>query len=575
MRHKKRLPFLIAVILLLSTIFFIKEFSQKNIVQAGTVNLILLWDDTVSDAPTDWTCISSGASDPFYQKFIRGNSVYGATGGATTHTHSAPTISWGTGAAAGTTGSNTTRPPLVSHVHTTTISSGLSGTNLNLPAYRNLKVIRYNYGIPDTLPAGVIAIFDAAPPAGWTEQNGSGGSQNYEDGRYIRGYDTANVRGTGGSNTHTHNLVFNNSSTAAASSTNRSTSSGGVAPTSHYHTITSYTTSPAINNEPGYMTVKLAKLDSNGSIPNGMIGMFDGTPPSIVWTVNSGPTQAFYQRVFKPTGTYGTSSDTVTHSHPGQSKATGTPTGGTALNAGSGSTYTTTTHTHTLTFGLDSQNHEPPYMEAIFAKRVAATTTFTQKSYRFENIGGNFAGPKDDSFQDQTDAADTARTDVKIGERLYLRINIEASASTSAQFRLQFGSGGTLPVTWADVTSSSAISYADGLLGELGDLEELGQNVYYPKTNATTTLNFSQGYFVRNGNTTPLIAMDRFSEVAFALDTTNATANTHYWFRLYNVTTGAYLGTYTQDPNLTVVTTASDQKKFSKNSLDAAPVNGD
>jgi len=211
----------------------------------------------------------------------------------------------------------------------------------------------------------------------------------------------------------------------------------------------------------------------------------------------------------------------------------------------------------------------------IFTTSAQAAATFTQKSYRFENIRGDFAGPKDDSFQDQTDAADTARTDVKIGERLYLRINIEASASTSAQFKLQFGSGGTLPGTWADVTSSSAISYADGLLGELGDLEELGQDIYYPKTNGTTTLDFSQGYFVRNGNTTPLIDMNRFSEVAFALDTTNATANTHYWFRLYNVTTGAILDTYTQYPNLTVVSTTNDQKKFSKNSLDAAPVNGD
>ena len=204
---------------------------------------------------------------------------------------------------------------------------------------------------------------------------------------------------------------------------------------------------------------------------------------------------------------------------------------------------------------------------------------FDQKSYRFENIIGNFVGPIHDTFQDQTTLADTARTDVKIGERLFLRINVENSGGTgSKQFKIQFGAGATCSsVTYSDVGPSTAISYADGLTGEWGDLGVLGQTVYYPKTNASTTFSWSQGVFVKNSNLTSAtsIGNNQFSEFVFLLDTLNATAGTKYCFRLYNTTDSAVLNTYTSYPALTVVSSANDTQKFSKNISVTAPANTD
>lgn len=91
---------------------------------------VTMWTDT---PPAQWQNASAQASDPFFDKFIKGSATYGTTGGTETHTHSSVngiTSSAAVGtqnARTGATGANTT------HTHAVDVSS-FTTTN-HLPPY--------------------------------------------------------------------------------------------------------------------------------------------------------------------------------------------------------------------------------------------------------------------------------------------------------------------------------------------------------------------------------------------------------------------------------------------------------
>jgi len=417
-----------------------QEIRQWQIASDTVANLILLWDDAVLDAPAGWTCISCTAGQDFYQKFIRGNSAYGNPLGSTTHTHGSPTVTGGgyTALQAGGSSGGAVALPGTHSDHTSSVvAAGLQGTNL--PLYRYLKVIRYDNGIPSTLPAGVIAIFDDTQPLGWTAI--------YNDSRYIYGYNTANVGGTGGaaSNTHSHTLSLSSPSGATSTSTAgaKPGTLGYVAAASHTHTITNTgaTGNASPDNQPPYMTVILAKKDAAGAIPQNMIGMFDNTPPVANWTVNSGSGQAFYTRMFKPTGTYGASSDNSTHTHTGTTiVSNGDAATYQYKNAVTSAYYCLTTHTHTFTVGaLNSQSHLPPYRDAIFAKAGSTPTpNLTQIHYHWRNDYNNEA----DATSATSGTEDTSFDTFSASQNKRLRLEISnegGAASESVGFLLEYG----------------------------------------------------------------------------------------------------------------------------------------
>jgi len=430
-----------------------QEIRQWQIASDAVANMILLWDNAVSDAPTDWTCISCSGGQDFYQRFIRGNSSYGNPSGSTTHTHGSPTVSCGvyTQGQGGLGSGGKLNFPGTHSDHTSSVNAGLSGTNLNIPEYRYLKVIRYNYGIPTTLPAGVIAIFDGTRPGAWTDV--------YNDSKYIYGYDTANVGGTGGSNTHYHTLSLSSPSGATSGTSTSGSKSGTsnyVANLSHTHTITNTcnTGNASPDNQPPYMTVILAKKDSAGSIPSNMIAMFDNTPPAANWTVNSGSSQAFYNRFFKPTGTYGTSSGNSTHTHTGCAIVSNGDAANYRISA-TGVLYCISSHTHTFTIGsLDAQSHLPPYRDAIFAKASSSPTpNLEQIHYHWRN---------DDNDETLASSATSDNEDTTYDTFFYAnnkRIRIEISneggaAAENVQFRLEYGLKSTTCLaisSWVDV----------------------------------------------------------------------------------------------------------------------------
>ncbi|MBM2825615.1 MAG: hypothetical protein HW402_1279 [Dehalococcoidales bacterium] len=315
----------------------------------GGGNLILLWDG--GTAPTGWTVITT-----FNTRFPRGAATYSGIGGAASHTHTVTLVSSG-GPSANTSvsGSGTNR---ASGNHTHTLSSASTPSASNLPSYRDLKFIRYS-GVAAVIPAGAIAIFDTTPPAGWTRYSA-------QDNFFVRGAATTNV--TGGSNNHTHtvpNLAASTSYQAVSTTTPRTL----VATSAHTHTVATPTDS--VDNQSPFITVILAKADSDTTIPYGMIGMFDATPTG-GWSVLSGVGGPFESRFIVGGSSYGTTSGAVNHTHSNlTTPVANSSANGNASTSSANASAASHPHIHSVTLSFDSVSHLPPYRDVIFAKAVS------------------------------------------------------------------------------------------------------------------------------------------------------------------------------------------------------------
>ena len=319
-------------------------------------NLIVFTDSS----PASWTCISDGAAEAFYEKFPRGNSSYGGTGGTATHTHKLGLVSFSTGSEClhrALSGGGMTQ---CSHTHS--ISSSSCGSASNLPSFKNLKVINYTAGgIPSALPDKAIVMFDAAVPTGFTRYSA-------QDTYYIRGRaGTA----SGGSNTHTHSVSF---TTGLPSVAKKQSSDGPILGylSSSNHTHTGSGNSASVNHEPPKITVVLVQANSATSyLPWNMFGMFDSTP-SAPWEVESNPGDDFYQKFFQGSATPGTiTSPSTSHTHSNLTIATSAASDSLTMNCKDEQGLATTTHTHNVIYSFDSSSHLPPYRDVIVAKLIA------------------------------------------------------------------------------------------------------------------------------------------------------------------------------------------------------------
>lgn len=320
-------------------------------------HLILFWDgDTI---PSGWTCISASAGDPFYNRFPRGADTYGGQGGSATHSHSAGSISTGMAIppfpASPRWGDDV---PLFTHHHD--ISHSSMSAESNYPEYRSLKVISYNAGIPAGLPAGTIALFSGAPPAGWERYAA-------QDGRMVLGKATV---GTGGSNQHRHSNV--NIVLTSAKGDNKVSGmlypNFPVATMSHDHSIDDISYLSWEQNVPPYASVIMAKANADtATIPVGMLGLFAGPPPA-AWNIQSNPQGHFYQRFLQGSSTYGEVGGASSHTHQDSS-------GQTKLNTPIPKTvcvvpvylFSMVTHRHSYTVKWTQANNIPPYTDVIIA----------------------------------------------------------------------------------------------------------------------------------------------------------------------------------------------------------------
>jgi PGF-pre-PGF domain-containing protein len=314
-------------------------------------NLILFWDQAT--IPTGWVCISDDSGEPFYNRFPRGSSTYGTTGGSTTHTHA---VTFSVSTVASSTIGNGTTAGTTTHTHS--IASYTVSENSHVPPYRTLMVIKYAGG-PQLIPENAIAIFDTTPPDGWTII-----TDFYEN--YIMGAPTAGV--IGGSPTHAHTVSFTTGPASATTANNAGTAGTTVCSGSHTHTGSGI--SLENTNDPPYITVILARANSSMPIPPGMIAMFDATPNSAWWSLLSGPGGPFENRFLRGSTTYGTIGGRTTDNHPTLSITTSTYSADLAKKAGAANAAGVGSHSHTVTVDFVENTILPPYVDVIFAKCI-------------------------------------------------------------------------------------------------------------------------------------------------------------------------------------------------------------
>lgn len=343
--------------------------------------MFLFWPSdatcTTPAVPTGWTAVSDNVGEAFYQSFPRGAANYAAPTGSNTHTHTVtittPSMSSSTIRKSGTglTGSSAT--------HAMTVNSANVDNQNNVPVFGDLCVIRFNNGIPNgdsAIPDGAVAIFDAAPPAGWSDY-----SSTFRSGsdRFIRGGTNA----TGGNNTHGgvgHAVTNIQLTTPDTTTTGVGGSNKSYAPTTHTHTVANQT-SDFPDTQPPYRNIYLGQKSGTGNIPNGMLAMFQDIDVSVGhsvagWTRVSDATQAFNNEFLKVTGTYGGTGGNATHTHTINTTS--------AAYTAPGSTATTGTlgpisdHVHNVTIALSGADKNlPVHTDVVIAKKQTAFTSLT------------------------------------------------------------------------------------------------------------------------------------------------------------------------------------------------------
>lgn len=367
------------------------EIKQAKAVDASDY-MYLYWTNCASP-PSGWTVVSDGAGEAFYDTtdgglFPRGNSSYARyAGGASTHTHSSTVATTGSPTGTATRKANGSTQDSTTHSHTGTASVDSKST---LPAYKDICVIKYDNGIPNgdaAIPQNAVAVFDAAPPAGWSDYSGTFGTN------FVRGNSTAG--GTGGSNTHAGagHTVSSITLDATGSGTVALNGTGGTAsPPTHTHTVNNQTSNTP-DTQPPYIEVYLGqKSTAAGPIPNGMIAMFDDTDSSVGfavagWTRLSDSGGDFYQRFIKVTGAYGSPSGAAQHTHTLINAASNA--GGGTSTTGTTAQTNITSHTHStdITLADGTNTNLPPYTDVVFAKKQTAITALTTDKADYPTLG--------------------------------------------------------------------------------------------------------------------------------------------------------------------------------------------
>lgn len=404
----------------------------------GSGHMLLMYDG--ASVPSGWTCVSCNPSDDFYQRFFRGAATYGSTGGNAAHTHTTNNSLANT---ASLTIEDQAGSGLSTGAHTHTISPIIDSPSL-LPTYRQLKIIRADLsGVPTTIPSGVIALYDNTVPSGWTQYSA-------QDGNYIRGENT--VGSTGGNLTHSHSITGTTSSGNGTTSA-RTVASIPAAIDNHTHTINGST--PGFSHEPLFRQTILGQANSDTTLPQNIITLWDGPPPGS-WTDMSSSGQPFYQNFIKPTSTYGTTGGSSTHTHADLNILSSVPSS--TSNYRTGTINADGSHAHTVSISsFSTENNLPPYIDVIIAKMGALNTApdnptnldqIRTSDISSISIGGWTNGGQ---VRFEADATDTDNPDT-------LQLCIEVELTSTAFDGVDTACGTGFSYTGSAVTVSANIS---------------------------------------------------------------------------------------------------------------------
>ena len=493
---RRRIKWAAVIILAINIVAWpiaMKFMSDTASTQAATGDVILLWDTANGSVPSGWTCISCSSGQAFYGVFPRGASTYGAsTAGADTHTGHTVAYSSATTAANSTPrGSTGTAAVQASHTHTW--GSPTLGSGDVRPPFQNLNFIYANN--PTTIPANTIAIFDATVPSGWTRYSAL-------DNEYLRGYSD---NASGGAATHSHTTTAITSSAGSIGMTDSGSGRTG-ATMAGTHTIAA-TSLTANNNAPQYLNVIFGYNSSGGNlaIPDGMIAMFNATPPAGWDTLSdASPWQnSFLVGNSSYGGTGGSNAD---HNHGGSWG----PTSGTSATTNYGSTGTligAASHTHTVTYSVSSVSSLPVYRDVIFAKAptytITASTSGTQISSAYASTSNNYIGGE---FTFVRDGSSANVTQIVIRETGTINANNDLSnvdlyyeAAGTCNYdgtETLFGTAASFVSDSATVTGTMAVGTSQVCVYavlDIGSGASVGQTIELQITNPSTDVTVSSG----------------------------------------------------------------------------------
>lgn len=537
----------------------------------ATVHMMLFWDGGGS-APAGWSYVS-GADG----KMLRGDSPanYGGTGGQNGHTHNIASVTYGPpSATVNNAGGGGFGASADTHTHSSVPSASVSSSaNGNIPAYRNLRLIRFNSGIPNIIPQNAIALFDSSPGipgSGWTRVSA-------QDNRIVRIDTTAG--GTGGSDNHTHGVTFSGSLGSATPDIRRSClilfCNNDSASAAHTHTVPTSSTSDAASNIPPYVQVLLAKANSNTpTLSVGITAMFDGEPGG-GWVVRSdtgGPYNkhflrggASYIEPSNPSNLCEPGFGCIGHTHTGGSVTSGPAVGTITRDAiALGVTLAAEAHTHLVTPNfrpytsdpLYTGNNEyflPPYFNIVIAEKV----NFILDGYRwYEDTNNEVVSssnewsvlnvPESNPILTIPAAYNPPVPGTELRLRVRVIVNNNSLAAHQMQFKLQYKEGTDGNCTtdvWTDVDASggggvwryASSSVPDGTPLSTSVLSSTVRQLYVRSSSAGTNPN--------------VVNPGESMEWDFHIENNGAPGATQFSFRLVE-DTGILLSQYTYCPTL-------------------------
>jgi hypothetical protein len=181
-----------------------------------------------------------------------------------------------------------------------------------------------------------------------------------------------------------------------------------------------------------------------------------------------------------------------------------------------------------------------------------------QRAYIFQNDDG-----ADVNSNSTTSEINSTSTEVKKGQRIIVRFQIDNTGSGAlnyGDFRLQYDKNDS---NWQEITSSSEILTSFALSGSTGD--DINATA---AGNCYSTTAWQNGKFHENTqkSVSYSLGVNKCTELAFTIETSNASLDTTYRFRLYNNRDNKLLDNYLNFPALNIVNTANDTKKYSKDS---------
>lgn len=384
------------------------------------INVCFLWPGTNASIPAGWARETLVGASRFPKGAAAGVDP-GATGGASTHSHTTAThVHTGnhthtiqnSGAGTGTTSrdSGSTNPP-ATHTHDTNPSTGQPTTDLTTQAPASsvdshllsflVFIIIKSDGTPTGVPDLAVAAWNdpAGPPASWNLCDGGGAPARPDmRNRYVQQAATGgDGGGTGGSLTHTHtitshahSLTFSHVHTDATSSQKTQANVGGsiggaqagAATSTHTHSLGTNDvastvgfntdTNTTVNHEPPFYTQAFIQNNAGAnSWPDRIIGLWLGTLASIPtdWalcdgTLGTPDLRALFVKGANVIGDIGVTGGSLSHTH-----------------TATGHTHSLASHTHSINVG-----------SGVGENRTAGATNCSTTAHTHSWLGDAAAG---------------------------------------------------------------------------------------------------------------------------------------------------------------------------------------